>query len=632
MSGKKISVANVESMKEINIKNCQKFEISFEKIDALWENDLKMAENKLYGSNVETIDALKKSLKEIVIDDDDDKATMKNKVEKKNEIKRAIEKAEKLESKKNDNEQKKIADYAAHHGELVKYIRDRVFSTNVEGYYLIEQGRLAHKNKGQIDKLFRKLRAKHGKIAINAIDDNSGLFRSEVTSKDCMIDVKNKLINLAKRFNYMYDPKVDEEKGEFILSFIREVITGNKDDRYKCLLDIMTCGAHRKQSQVILFLCALGGTGKTTFTNILAELFGEAYANSNEDVMSGETQFNHMLVGSAFATLEETSGKGSENYKKLMRSLKEMATSKKLTARKMFQESFDVDNILNLIVLSNHVDIEVGDRRVFTPEISNERIGDSEYFAKLNAYIRDKKAMQYVFNYIYNRDVPEFVIPPMTETKQNYKDTNIHTSVKYVIEEYMVKNQYENHSVKTSELFKKYRDWAKENKITHACTEAVFRDVVSKHVKKVLNAEGKEIVCQNVKKYDLSYQSLYDNMIKHLKVISEERLKELQEDFKENGDAVDDSDDDKDRNEFEQQIDFLKTQLTEKDKKLSEMEELVKKLQEQINEIKTERTEKKKPVKSKSDKRLVEMQTATYKKSSEKIIDIDNDNFTEMIY
>lgn len=473
------------------LQNLENLEIEFEKVDQLWETDL-----------VDARDALKCM---------------------------------------NGIKQNQIEAFALENGKLTKYISERVFPTTGDGYYTVVNKTLCLMSEKVFNaKLKRKLDAKNKGIVVKAIHDNDGLYHCDVFETDELVDKANKRINLSRRFNYEYNAEaaVDEVNGKKILEFIKEVICSNKDDQYNCIFDIMACASHRVQSGVVLFLCALGGVGKTFFCDILRELFGEAFANSNEQILSGECQFNKILIGSVFACLEETAG--TENYLRLMRSMKEMATSKVLMGREMFVDAYPVKNLINIIVLSNHFkDIDIGDRRVFTPEIDNKYQNDVEYFGALKNAI-SKESLQYVFNTIYNKKVAVPLKVPETAVKEEYKEAHMHTVIKFLLDEYLLSMQYEEKHMKLKDLWERYQVYCKNNKAICVKKDS-FYHTMKQYVPNAIKNDKKRVL-DGYELYDVSYKTLFDRIIVRSKIVTADRLEQMKLEYIEaHRNAVDDN-------------------------------------------------------------------------------------------
>ena len=398
----KQTIKTATQFKRITIETVKQFELSFRKIDELWAEDLETAEKNCEKRN-ET--QYNNSMEEY----------RKNKEDKDGAY---IPKP----PKRKCPDQKEIDEFAIKHGKLSEYLKRSIIPSRDGGYWVIENGSVVLKSKEAFNKIEKKLNAKSKGIMKSVIDDCVELYTPDVYTDDYLIDHENFRINLSKRFNFTYkknfyagnkeSQREAIKNSKTIIAFMKEVITSNIEEEWSCLSYIISCMSKRKQSQIVTFLTGLGGIGKTFFTDILRMLFGSSFASTSEATLTGENQFNMMIVGAVSACLEETSGR--ENYQKMMSKIKEFATSKQLTARKMYVEGFQVANMLNIFVLSNHFrDIDCAERRVFCPTLNNKYQNDHKYFEELSECLTED-ALQLVYNFFLKVILKNLLKSPIT--------------------------------------------------------------------------------------------------------------------------------------------------------------------------------------------------------------------------
>lgn len=511
---------------KINFSEMSKFEIDFEKINELWEQD--------YG-----------------------KATMEVMKDHKQH------KLEEFES------------YACDHGQLRTYLTERIYPSIKSGYFIIEFGQMTLKQKDSWSKVEKKIKCKSQKLYKMVVEDCARLYKPEVCNDDLVVNSQKKQINLALPMNYVYDKtaKVDEVNGKRILDFIEEVIANNTPVEWECIKYIMGCIVHRKRSELIAFLQGLGGIGKTFFADIISALVGKAFAKASEAILSGESEFNNCLIGASAVLLEETSG--TSNYAKLMRGLKETSTATEITARMMYSDGFPVNNILNIIVLSNHYrDLDCSDRRIFVPTLNNKYQNDKVYFKDLYD-CQTPEALQYVFNYFYEVDISKKMEAPLTEAKKDYKLANMSNCIQFVIENYMVKHLTEVNEVKLSEAYKQYTTWAQSNDIKAVAKMDYFTNILRQYIS-VVEKDGKPKQKDHTTLYDLSTPVLIEKIITRSKVITDDQYKEmLHAHGNKRVDMIVFDGDVREKEEMVNQIKLLQQLLKDKDKRVDELEQLL---------------------------------------------------------
>ena len=185
-------------------------------------------------------------------------------------------------------------------------------------------------------------------------------YEVDIYDENFTIDKKNKKINLALAFNFAFtdSPLIEEEEEQikYLLDeFLFKVISNSNEKSYNFLMDMLSCYAHRKQTNAILILVGEGGTGKSKFIELLQALFGSSCKMMTDQVMSGQDMFNSSMIGTSIGYIEETNGKGESNYTDIQRTLKRLSTSKYITCRKMQTDAFDVLNIINFVVVTNFI-------------------------------------------------------------------------------------------------------------------------------------------------------------------------------------------------------------------------------------------------------------------------------------
>jgi phage/plasmid-associated DNA primase len=484
-----------------------------------------------------------------------------------------LEEARKREDPKKMYKMKDREENAIENSKCVQYLQDRVYSAKNGGKYIIEDGKLAHKNEKTWGTYAELIKAQSQLLYKPAIQDIRDVFAVDVYAEDFIIDMENARLNLAKKFNYSYSATKSgcEYRGHKIITFMKEVVCSGNMSYWECLKLIIACMAQRKQSHVILFLCGLEGIGKTFFCNILRILFGESFVDTSEQVLTGEDKFNACLVGSVAVCLEETGGAG--NNPNLTRALKNLADSQKLVARAMYANGYEVRNLLNIIVCSNFLrDMDTGNRKTFAPEFSNKFQQNKEYFADLKACLTDD-CLQYLFNYFYSIKVPEQVPIPATETKDNYKENHMNFTVRFLIEVLLIQ-QPQGKMIKTMrQVYDEYFvPWSEKNlKVVTGYDNFYF--YANYYTERVFKEDGKtpKTNSNGTSLFDFSENVLYNKIIVHSKELSVSKFGEWKEKLALKNTPCDDYDD---------EVEKLKEQVVNLQKQVKELQQQLEKPKE----------------------------------------------------
>lgn len=242
----------------------------------------------------------------------------------------------------------------------------------------------------------------------SVLKSNTIRYDVGIYDRDFVVDKTKYLINIASPFNFSFKELkkdvMDKNKKDFdfVINFIKDIICNHQKESYHFLTKLISTYTHRKQSQVVLYLCGIGGTGKSMFLKILNGLLGQASRLMSDQVLSGSDMFNSSMIGSVLGYIEETSGKGEANYTDISRTIKRLSTEDSLPCRKMNTDQFFVKNMLNFVLLTNFVKDIINDRRNFVLEPSSEKMLDTEYFSKLNSILSNDNVMQMLFNHFYS--------------------------------------------------------------------------------------------------------------------------------------------------------------------------------------------------------------------------------------
>lgn len=304
--------------------------------------------------------------------------------------------------------------------ELEKYLKSVIFPTKEGTFFFWDKSNKTDKIELKClgDKSFLSVYGKHlAKYNKNWELCFTDKYEACVDKCDYVIDKEKHLINLAKKFNYSYIEGFkcsDKSKSnaKVFFDFLKNIICDGVDELYDNLMHILSCYSHREQSQIVIWIVGYGGTGKSMFgEQFLGELFGESCEPVDEQFFK-DSSFNSRLMGKTIAVVPETSGKGEDNYREQQRTIKQLSTSSKLTIRKLYQEAFSVDNLLNIVLLTNKIIDVFPDRRNFILEPSTKFFKDCSMYSNVAKVLDDKDAMQHIFNtlYLYNLKTPKFNI------------------------------------------------------------------------------------------------------------------------------------------------------------------------------------------------------------------------------
>lgn len=173
-------------------------------------------------------------------------------------------------------------------------------------------------------------------------------------------------------------------KCDLFLAHLRDVLCAGVEEHYNYLLRWMASAVQKpdRPGQVAVVLKGKMGAGKGTFARHFGALFGRHYLHlSDPKHLLGN--FNVHLRDAVLLFADEAFYAGDKKHESL---LKTLITEDTLVVEGKGRDAEVSANCVHLIVASNEdwaVPAAIGDRRFFILDVSGERAGDSEYFARL---------------------------------------------------------------------------------------------------------------------------------------------------------------------------------------------------------------------------------------------------------
>lgn len=346
-------------------------------------------------------------------------------------------------------------------------------------------------------------------------------YEVDIYDENFTIDKKGKRINLSQPFNFEFtsEPTLTEENEliDYIFDeFIFKVICASNKTVYEYVLDMISCYAHRKQTNIVLILVGDGGTGKSKFIEFLQAMFGQSCKMMSDQVMSGQDMFNSSMVGTSIGYIEETNGKGESNYIDIQRTLKRLSTAKYITCRKMQTDSFDVINLINFVVVTNFIKDIKHDRRNLPLEPSTHRINDRDFFSKVSAILNNGRLMQGCFNRLYNRKFDVWAREiPKTDILQDFTEKNVMRMIhEFFIDEMIHNTAKEKYDMPS--LFDMYKGYLMKHGKDMRVSETIFKHECRQFLTKLELSTGNKIW------YDTSIASITENL--HKRKITNEMI------------------------------------------------------------------------------------------------------------
>src|SRR6266498_3268956 len=258
-----------------------------------------------------------------------------------------------------------------------------------------------------------------------------------------------------------------------ILDHIKHVLCSNIQDQSNYMFGWLSNMISGRKMGTALFLHSGQGTGKSIITkfiqnNVLG--YNITYSTSNERVIIG--QFNKELEGKVLLILEEMSGSKTSDWITFANRLKEFITGNKLIIEEKGKTPYQVTNIVSLIINSNNsraVRLDTDDRRFFIPDISDQYIGNTEYFNRLVEAMNYPKVGEAFYSVMLDfankRSFDERKIPK-AYTKQIMLSGAVHSVHTFIKANYLASTQSDL-DIPSNNLYNEYKHWFKEHVSNH---------------------------------------------------------------------------------------------------------------------------------------------------------------------
>ena len=290
------------------------------------------------------------------------------------------------------------------------------------------------------------------------------------------LDIFGKPIKIISFFHGYRYQKLPEGKMKVIENYLKlmyEAISDSRDDVYNYILNWIANIAQNpgKKNMTAILLKGTQGSGKNTFTDILARLFvGYSEPNISEidDVVG---KFTSVVENKVLLVMNELMTIKGE-YAKAMEKLKSLITDPDIRVEEKYEPKRTSENVSNLIFISNNskpLIIPKNDRRYFVITVNGKFVKDKKFFASLHNL--PESFYDNLMTFFLNRDISQFdptTIPVTSEKDQlteacrsdvedfimeNYDKLTTGIVYKDLVECFNKYNHYEDDSVK----FKRFK-------------------------------------------------------------------------------------------------------------------------------------------------------------------------------
>lgn len=260
-------------------------------------------------------------------------------------------------------------------------------------------------------------------------------------------------------FNSEYKPtKEVQEKLNFLLNYMKEILCSSKDDCFQFLLKWISNMIKGNKNNSCLYLKGIQGVGKSSLFVFLSNfvLGNNLCLETGSDPI--RTKFNEILGGKLLVCIEELENFSKAEWESISSTLKRMITSTNITLQNKCTKAYESNNINNYILCSNNDAIKDDDgRRYFILDIATHKVGDRKFYDKLYKECFCNEVGEAFFHYILKIDTLNFnpQAYPITQSKMDSLSKRLDNVYKFLKDEYILKKI--DIDISAQELFQEFK-------------------------------------------------------------------------------------------------------------------------------------------------------------------------------
>lgn len=261
-----------------------------------------------------------------------------------------------------------------------------------------------------------------------------------------IVDFEEPTFNIFNGFkmDYEKDFKVNEKIIKPIIDHI-DLLANYEKDSKEYILNYLAriIQVPERKTGICMVIMGEQGSGKTSFFEWFNhDIIGKDWTltvNNNDNVFKN---FNSELKNKLVTILDEAQLDGS--YRKKADQLKSLITQLYIRIEYKGMDPIIMNDRNNYIILTNNdfpVKIEQSDRRFAVFNMSNDKVGNTEYFINLRKTFDDENVKKHFFHYLLERDISRFIPErdiPITQAKQELKQESAPSPVRFSMD--IIKN------------------------------------------------------------------------------------------------------------------------------------------------------------------------------------------------
>ena len=294
-------------------------------------------------------------------------------------------------------------------------------------------------------------------------------------------------INLFGGLAYIFDETKESKSKhamdgvELIWKHIEEVICSSDIIMFKYVRMWFIHVLNLKRTKTCLYWKSPQGTGKSAIVEFICKILGScSLVTGCTNIFDKNHIDNSQLRGKLFVNLNEPSTSTPKEWMALAGNIKADITEDTLQIAQKNVSHVVVKNYMNVIITTNTnaIKFEESDRRFPCCDISNHRMGDTEYFKTLFSYLENENVQQAFYNEAINSfEKFDFTKIPDSKARSTLKTSALPPLATFIMERYIKSNELSKEEynvkfkgearvlVKQQLLRQDYENWARQKNI-----------------------------------------------------------------------------------------------------------------------------------------------------------------------
>jgi hypothetical protein len=288
---------------------------------------------------------------------------------------------------------------------------------------------------------------------------------------------------------------------EVIKKLILETWASDNEEYYKYITSWLKGLVIDGMNKVALCLVSGQGTGKGFICDFLRLIIKSANVAECTGIEQIVKDKNTYLQNKRLVIINEMSST-REEFKSNFDKIKVYITESIIMMRPKYASDYDIDNIGNYILCSNHRDgfiVEGDDRRYAMFEVGAKYQGNDAYFKEIKKLVMNQDTANAFYTYLLNYEAVDITKIPNTQIRQEAINISKPCAVRYIdyIKEYPLEEQNtltgvfeEMKEIKASELYSKFTCWCRDNGERNVPSNTKFGTAILDKIQKKRTNKG----------------------------------------------------------------------------------------------------------------------------------------------